>query len=176
MLMSLNRLLARAATAVSATLLLGVVAVVLLSVFFRYVVNSSLSWGEELTRYLAAWLVFTGMAPAYRAGEHVRIGVLVDRFSERSRRVLYVASEVLVLVLVSAIAWEAAHLTIANFTRDQVTPGLRIPIAWVYLAIPVGMGLMALQSLERLVRLFVDRRLLDPEAELVTGQPAPPVS
>lgn len=168
-LSSLNGTVARITVGLCGALLLAITVVVLVSVFFRYVVNSSLVWSEELTRYLAVWLVFLGMAPAYRAGEHVRIGVVVDRLPDRWRRATYVIAELVVIGLVSVVAWEGGHLAAANFERDQLTPALRIPIAWIYVAIPIGLGLMSLQSLERLVRLLFERPLPRPEPELATS-------
>lgn len=44
----------------------SIVVVVLTAVFFRYVLNSSLMWGEELARYLSIWLVFLGLSCAHR--------------------------------------------------------------------------------------------------------------
>lgn len=158
-LTALNQMIARIAAGLGGALLLSITVVVLASVFFRYVVNSSLAWSEELTRYLAVWLVFLGMAPAYRAGHHVRVGVVVDRLSVRWRRLFYIAAEVVILFLLCVITAAGWLLAEANFTRDQLTPALRIPIAWIYLAIPVGLLLMALQSAERVVRLLVERSL-----------------
>jgi hypothetical protein len=40
--------------------------VVAVQVFFRYVLNQSLFWSEELARYLLVWLSFLGASVAYR--------------------------------------------------------------------------------------------------------------
>ena len=40
----------------------------LLQVFFRYVLNASLSWSEELTRLLFVWLTFLGFGLAAQRG------------------------------------------------------------------------------------------------------------
>ena len=51
-------------------LMIGVVAA---QVFFRYVLNHSLFWSEELARYILVWLTFLGASVAYRRGVHPRV-------------------------------------------------------------------------------------------------------
>jgi TRAP-type C4-dicarboxylate transport system permease small subunit len=40
----------------------------------------------------------------------------------------------------------------------QEAPALEIPIYWVYLALPVGMGLMAIRCIQNLYQLFTGQR------------------
>jgi len=149
-----------------ALLLAAMAFIVVLSVVFRYVLNDSLTWSEELIRYMDAWLVFMGLAVAHRIGGHVRITLLFDLTPARFRRLPEAFSEAIVLILLLVIAYFGTQLVLANFDRNQMTPALRIPIAWVYLAVPLGVALMALQSLERLLRLLAGRELpTDPSLE-----------
>lgn len=161
----LNQLITRAMGAAMAMLLASMAILVIASVIFRYVLNSSLTWGEEATRYMDAWLVFVGLAVAHRVGAHVRITLLFDSTPKKYRRWVEGLSEAIVLLLLIALAVLGSQLVASNFERGQMTPALRIPIAWVYLAVPVGLGLMALQSLERLLKLLIGMDLpQDPAA------------
>lgn len=160
-----NKGVTKVLSASMAILLAGMAIFVVTSVVFRYVLNSSLTWSEELIRYMDAWLVFAGLAVAHRVGGHVRITLLFDLTPQRYRRWPEALSEAIVLVVLVVIAVLGAQLVISNFERNQMTPALRIPIAWVYLAVPVGLFLMALQSLERLLRLLAGRELpTDPDS------------
>ena len=59
---SFNHMVAVAARTVAAILLVIMTAIVLLQVFFRYGLNNSLSWTEELAKIMMVWItVFTGM-------------------------------------------------------------------------------------------------------------------
>ena len=58
--------------------------------------------------------------------------------------------ELVSLIFCLAIMGFGAQATAANFARHQVSPALHIEIAWIYLAIPVGFGVLALQSAVRL--------------------------
>lgn len=168
----LNALVARLLDVAIGALLAAMATLVVASVFLRYVLNSSLTWSEELTRYLDAWLVFLGLSVAHRMGAHVRITLLLDLTPSRYRRYIHAFSEVVLFVLLVAVAILGAQLVLSNFDRNQLTPALRIPIAWVYLSVPVGLGLMALQALERVFRLLAGRELHPPAEELDAEQDA----
>lgn len=146
-LAAVDRVVLAACSALLATL----VGVVIVSVVFRYVLNSSLVWGEELARYLAIWVVFLGLSAAHRRGEHVSVGSML-RFLPfvRTRRARRIA-ELVTFLLCALVTWAGAEATWFNFQNHQTSPALQIPIAWAYLAIPVGFLLMTLQSLNRLV-------------------------
>jgi TRAP-type C4-dicarboxylate transport system permease small subunit len=154
-----NAAIGRGLAMVAGGLLAAMAALVVVSVFFRYVLNASLTWSEEATRYMDAWLVFGGLAVAHRMGAHVRITLLFDMTPTRFRRYVEALSELVLLGLLVAMAYLGAQLVMANFDRNQLTPSLRIPIAWAYLAVPLGLALMALQSLERLLRLLSGREM-----------------
>ena len=141
----------RVALVLCVALLVGLVGVVVISVIFRYVLNSSLLWGEELARYLAIWLVFLGLSVAHRRGQHVAVGSLLRfaPFVRRSgaRRI----AELVTFLLCALVTWAGFEAAWLNFENGQVSPALQIPIAWAYLAVPVGFLLMTLQSLVRLL-------------------------
>lgn len=144
-------------------LLAGVFAVVILAVFFRYVLNSSLLWGEELARYMAIWLVFLGLSCAHRRSEHVSIKSLLGRLPGVTPSLARRIGESITFIFCAAVAYFGWVATEGNFANHQVSPAMQIGIAWIYLAIPVGFALMALQSL---VRVFSTppERPLDGEA------------
>ncbi len=63
-------------TAVSVALLAVYFVVVLLQVFFRYVLNESLFWAEELVRGLMLWGIMLSSALVAASRGHIRVEVL----------------------------------------------------------------------------------------------------
>ena len=53
----------------------------LLGVFFRYVLNDSLSWSDEVALIFFGWSTFFFIASAYLHDKHVNMDVLVRRLS-----------------------------------------------------------------------------------------------
>src|SRR3990170_4887410 len=68
--------------------ILGVIVIVMfLQVFFRYALNNSLTWNEEITRFLFIWLVFLGTAlnirDKWNIGVDLLAGLLPKSYSLR---------------------------------------------------------------------------------------------
>ena len=51
-------------------------------VFMRYVMGASLSWSEELARYLFIWMTYLGVAYAVRKNAHIRVTMLTDKLPD----------------------------------------------------------------------------------------------
>ncbi len=60
--------------------------VVAVQVFFRYVLNQSLFWSEELARFLLVWLTFFGASVAYYRQANPGIDFLYSRMSPSIRK------------------------------------------------------------------------------------------
>ncbi len=129
----------------------AMVAIVLCAVFFRYVLNNSLSWSDELVRYLFVWFSLVGSALVLREREHIRVEYFVEKFPTRLRRGIEwtMAAGVCllhaVLVIVGTLwVWE---------TRGTVTSALQWPLnLFFYAALPVASLLSLAYAVRRLRR------------------------
>lgn len=138
-------------TALCSVLLASTFGVVIWAVFCRYVLNSSLLWGEELARYLSIWMICLGLGLAHRRGAHVAVDSALGWIPRLPRRVVSTVSEAVTLVLCLLITWFSWLAAQGNFLTGQLSPAMGIEIAWIYLAIPVGFLLMSAQSVIRLI-------------------------
>jgi TRAP-type transport system small permease protein len=138
--------------ALLAALALGMAALIGTQVFFRYVLNNSIFWSEEVGRMCLVWLSFLGATAAYRRGAHIGIGFLVERLPREAQR----ASQVLVLVLSLAFF---AVLTFAGgwfvwFVAGQKTPALGLPKSIPYLVMPMSGVVFLIHGLSLLLALL----------------------
>ena len=71
-------------------LILGILLIIclLVAVFFRYVVGYALSWPEELSMLLFTWIVFLAGSLGVREEFHVRLTIVLSRFTPPFRKVL----------------------------------------------------------------------------------------
>ncbi len=121
--------------AIAVTMLLATCVLSVVQVFFRYVLNNSLPWPEEVARLGFIWVVFLGMALAIHRDAHLRID-LIDRFSGVVGVHVSVALRV---VFVAASCAALSHHGFELVGRSMgSTPALRIPIGYLYGAVPVG--------------------------------------
>ena len=130
-------------------LMIGVVAA---QVFFRYVLNHSLFWSEELARYILVWLTFLGASVAYRRGTHPRIDLFVSRFGLRGARAMHVGAHLVAGAFFSMLVIYGAQF--AYFVRLQISPALQIPKWIVMLVLPISGVVMILHAVAAIVSDF----------------------
>ncbi|MGB3317129.1 MAG: TRAP transporter small permease [Albidovulum sp.] len=90
--------------------ILGLMTVITFTnVVLRYVFNSSLIWGLELTSALFAWLVLFGMSYAVKVTAHLGVDAVINLLPHRGRRILALAAAVCCLAyafLLMKGAWD----------------------------------------------------------------------
>ena len=111
-------------------------------VVFRYVLASSLSWSEELVRYVFVWSVFLTAAIAFNQNAHIVIDFLVGCYPPRLRRAARLASSGCAFVGVAIVFVLGIQLILSPSIRLQKSTAMEIPMAIPYASIPVGSALM----------------------------------
>lgn len=129
----------------AAVLLAGIVGITLINVSMRYVLSQPIVWADEVARLAFVVFSFLGAALAVATNAHLAIDTLVMRFPERSHRWLRLGVHVVATAFFALLFFGGLHQARINF--GQVSPALRIPLGWVYLAVPVGAVLMFLNTL-----------------------------
>ncbi|WP_448384642.1 TRAP transporter small permease [Desulfosoma sp.] len=107
-----------------------------LQVFFRYGLNHSLFWSEEVGRILLVWITFLGATVAYRRKAHVGIDVAVRRLAPAARRAL--ERFLLGLSGVFFVVLIAYGLRFIRFIAHQKTAALGLPMGLPYTVIPLS--------------------------------------
>src|ERR1043166_8397654 len=93
----------------SVLLLVLMVALVCVGVFFRYVVNDSLTWYDEFASYLLVWLTFYGAVIASHRRRHIGFEVSPDNLDPGARRFVEFVGECFVLMFQAVLlfyGWE----------------------------------------------------------------------
>ncbi len=142
-------ILDNAVEAVAGTLV-GVIAMaVLLSVMYRYVLFRALTWADELPSFLFVWVVFLGAALGVKRGAHFEISAFVGGLPERWKlalRYLALISQAALALFLVVYGWELVELT-----KENRSPALDIPLAYVYGSVPVSGLLMLLYLVPQFV-------------------------
>jgi TRAP-type C4-dicarboxylate transport system permease small subunit len=122
---------------------------IIVQVFLRYVFSFSLSWSEEVARYLMIWVAFLGGSLALQKGLHIGVELFLVRVSSRTRRWVSILSKMFVLIFLIYLTIGGIKITWA--VRDQSSPALLFSMAYAYLSAPVGGFFMALQTIHSLI-------------------------
>lgn len=133
-------------------ILLACMAVIMgIQVFCRYVLSMSLSWSEELTRYLFIWAGFLSISYCTKRCISIKIEQFVALFPKRGKALFKVINHTVELVLffyLLPFSWRYLYSAIAT---GQTSPALGIPMYLVQAAPLAGFLLAAVRILQRWV-------------------------
>lgn len=107
-----------------------------LQVFFRFFLNSSLTWSEEVVQFMLLWTVMLGSAVATDRGLHITLNPLDNHVGDRGRRILARVALAGTMAFCGYLAWYGLQLVLR--TMRMTSPAADIPMWAVYSAMPVG--------------------------------------
>jgi TRAP-type C4-dicarboxylate transport system permease small subunit len=134
------------------------VALIFTQVVMRYAFFNSLSWSEELARYLFIWQIWIGVSYAARNRSHLRITMIKERLGPRGQEALELIVTIVWIGFALFIAARGFSLVMKTSMFGQKSPALQLPMAWAHLAVPVGCLLMVIRLIENTVRDFALKR------------------
>jgi len=111
---------------------------IIAQIFMRYVMNSSLTWSEELARYMFVWLTYIGVAYGVKKNSHVCVEAIVAIFPFKIKLLTYLIAQFLFLLFSCLMIYEGMVLSIKILSFGQLSPALGIPMGYVYLAPAFG--------------------------------------
>lgn len=135
-----------------ALLLAAIVLLISANVVMRYILNASLSWGEELTLWLFVWFVWVSVSYAFQQGAHVRITFLRDVVGPRGRRAFEIVVDLAVIAFLAVLTAQCIQLMLQPFVLSQTSVVLGLPIPVLYASAPVGAALSILRVTQHLLR------------------------
>ena len=125
------------------------VVTVLLGVIFRYVIRNSLSWSEELARYMMIWAALLSISVGIKYKEHVGIQLLLRRLPIEFARIMNILVNITVLFFLSVLSYRGMLVTIRAI--PQLSLGLGISMFWPLLSVPVAGILAIVQQLLQII-------------------------
>ncbi|MDD9739183.1 TRAP transporter small permease [Marinovum sp. SP66] len=147
----------------SGLVFLGMTALVVLQVFYRYALNAPLIGSEEAARIAMIYVTMIGAGLCIRNRTHMAVTFFRDRLPPMIARIADIAVALLIAVFALILIVKGAEFaTRASFMK---TPALQIPRSWVIYAFPIGGVLMLLYVIEDTLRGLMDRRLPPSESE-----------
>ena len=131
----LDKVLGRALVLIMTIMVINVI----WQVFSRYVLGTPSSFTDEMARFLMIWIGVLGAA--YVAGQngHVSINVLARRSSDKNqKRLKQIVRIVIILFCLLAMVVGGLRLVYITYELNQYSPALGLPLALVYLVIPIS--------------------------------------
>jgi TRAP-type C4-dicarboxylate transport system permease small subunit len=131
-------------------LLLIIMTVVMFSqVFMRYVLNNSITWAEEFTRYCFIFSTFFSISYCIKKNSSLRIDMVVRLLPDSISKVIDLVAKVLILVFFIYFTFAAFDVVqkSMNVPVPQKSPALQMPMYVIYMSVLVGFLLTTIRSI-----------------------------
>lgn len=108
--------------------------------------------GDDFAAWSMAAMSFLGLAHTLKSGEMIRVGLLIDRFSGRTRWFFEMFSLIIGIGFISYFAWYAVRLTYDSYRLNDMSQGVvAIPLWIPQLALCGGLILLAIALIDEFV-------------------------
>ncbi len=127
---------------------------IFVQVFMRYVMHNSLTWSEELARYIFIWLIYLGISYGAKIMKHIKIDAALGLFPKAARPYVVILGDILFLVFAIFIVYTSWGVVQKQIKLGQTSPALHVPMWIVYLAPTVGFALTTIRQIQTLIYRF----------------------
>jgi TRAP-type C4-dicarboxylate transport system permease small subunit len=142
--------IARTAKYFAGFLLALMVTMILSQVFFRYVLNDSLTWTEELSKFAMVWIACLVSPWAYREHLNVSIEMFHDALPALPKRLAEIVITLLVMLISAIFFMQSISFVAGGTTITAASVAVKL---WIfYLCMPFAFAALFLVSIERLIQ------------------------
>ncbi len=131
-------------------LFLCIAVLIAVQVFTRYVLDMTLSWSEQAARGVFIWLIMLYSGVLVRNGGNLGFDILTQRLKGKGKAACLLFSDLIILAFSGYWFYQSLQLCL-SFQNFRFS-GLKLPYNAIYAAEPVGAALIALFTVEVLLR------------------------
>jgi TRAP-type C4-dicarboxylate transport system permease small subunit len=133
-------------------LLIAITIFMLFQVLIRCVFSISITWVEEIIKFLFAWFCLLSAAMAMKYKAHIAIDFFVDFFPDSIQKAIKNFSQFVVLGILALLVINSIRMTIAVHSQTSLVLG--IPMSIPYASLPASCILMFIYQSIHILSLF----------------------
>ena len=120
----------------------------------RYVFQNSLTWSEELVRYMFVWSAFLGIPFCIKHGLSIKVDQFRNLFPIALQKALMYIDKIIIFVLFLVMFIYSCLVVKASYLSGQTSPAMQIPMWIVQLSVCVSSLLSMMRSIQNFVNLI----------------------
>lgn len=128
-------------------------------VLSRYVFGQASAQTEELMRYAIIWVSVIGGAYVYGEKGHLAITFLADKMNQALARIIGVFIDGIILIFSATVLIYGGYQIVSQ-TMIQISPGMGLPIGYVYLALPISGVMFILYAIQHITETLNRKEVL----------------
>lgn len=132
----------------TAAVVVGMLVLMLVEVVRRYLFDQTFPWSDEIIRYLLLYCTFLGGAAAYYQKGLVAFTLVFDKLSRVKKAFLMVVNNTICLVFFAFLTRYAIAKVTSSSVVKSVSTASHLSMAVPYMAIPIGLVLMIIFTID----------------------------
>jgi TRAP-type C4-dicarboxylate transport system permease small subunit len=142
----------KATGAMAVACLAAIAGIVLADVALRQF-GGQVRGSDDLAGYALVGTALLGLAPTYRMGEQIRVGLILERFTGNGRRMIELVALVMGVVIVGWATWWIGRFVYDSWRFHEIGTGLITTPLWIPQSLMLwGIGALFLALVEDLIR------------------------
>lgn len=129
---------------ISVVLFVVLFCTLVLQIFSRYLLDISIVWTEEISRWLYIYIVMLGASEAVAKRDHIAVDLVPNLLGDKGRAFLFISIHLIYLATCIYLVKLGYKSTMRMHRLEAIT--MDVPVSAVYIAVPIGFALMALRS------------------------------
>ena len=126
--------------------------IIFAQIIMRSVFNSSLTWSEELTRYIFIWQIWLGVSIAQKEKQHIKVELLFSFIkNEKFKDVVDIIATLIMIAFNVFLVIKGSELVGQMIVRHNLSGAMRLQMYIVYLVLPLSAGILSLRLAGQLV-------------------------
>ena len=119
----------------------------------RYVFQNSLTWSEELVRYMFVWSAFLGIPFCIKHGLSIKVDQFRNLFPVPLQRILMYIDKIIIFLLFLVLFIYSFKVVRATYLSGQTSPAMQLPMWTVQISVTVSSLLSMIRSVQNLLSL-----------------------
>ena len=143
--------LSRFISHIASVILFLMMILTILDVFLRKVFSKSILGTVEVTEFLLVFVIFFTLAITEVMNGHVKVDLVMSRFSERAQGVVDMITQLICFILTVVITWSTLIYSEKMRISNEVSQDLWIPVFPAIYVVALGCALLALAVLIKFI-------------------------
>lgn len=119
----------------------------------RYIFQNSLTWSEELVRYMFVWSAFLGVPFCIKHGLSIKVDQFRNLFPIPLQKVLMYIDKIIIFLLFLVLFIYSFTVIKATYLSGQTSPAMQLPMWTVQISVTVSSLLSMIRSIQNLSHL-----------------------
>lgn len=128
--------------------------IIIISVFCRYVLQNSLTWAEQVSRFLFVWVIMMGIPIIYREKIATTLDLVTEHFPPVVQKLVAILMDVMVGGFAAFYGYAGLRYTLK--AGANIFQGLNIPAGYIYASEVICGAFLLLCAIESVIKRILD--------------------